>query len=121
MSLPRIDKAMGADEEMLLMNEDGRTIRRAGNESKKPLLPVGVWAKIESLRVNVAVRIGTNSERTFFSSKEFNMLLLTNRTVRIKSRGNTNVVHAYVPLENVCYYSVELDAAFEARFAKDSE
>lgn len=105
---------IGAKDPDLMNPDEDDTERRPG---RRPTLPVGVWANLASVKVKDAVRVGSESERIFFPAETYELQLLTNRTIKIKSRAKESN-HCYVPLENVGCFQVERDAAFERRFEK---
>lgn len=116
------ENSIGVDETTVMLNEDGQEIPpRIDRPSRRPLLPVGVWARLEGVRCkrDGAVKIGNKSEQLWFHTKDYDMLLLTNRTIRVVDRATNQ--HAYVPCENVAYFHVLKDAAFERRFEKTGD
>ena len=91
-----------------------------GWPARRPLLPVAVWAQLKSINLKDAVKCGNINEKFYFDTKEFLILLLTNRTVKIKNRDRSDY-HCYVPLENVRSFQVERDLQFERRIEKASD
>lgn len=106
------------DPKMLLLNEDGNVYPQNKTE-RRMALPVGVWAKLASIKTYSPVRVGEESEKNFFMSRDYDIIILTNRTVRIKQKFPKRG-HVYTPLENIVYYQVNADAAFEQRFQESS-
>lgn len=64
-------------------------------------IPIGVWLLLKSVWVAQAVKVGGDGERVFYGDKDYEILLLTNRTVKIRTRGRKSEAHVYVPLENI--------------------
>lgn len=76
---------------------------------------VSVWAHLKNLWVMSAVKVGRDGERAFFNDNEYELLLLTNRTVKIRTRGKLQESHIYVPLENVRSYEALGDESVHTR------
>lgn len=110
------------DPEMLLLNEDGTEFPQSKdkNPTRRMALPVGVWAKLQQIKLRNPVRVGEEAEKNFFMEKDYDIIILTNRTIRIKLKSPRQG-HVYTPLENVIYYQVTKDAAFEKRFQEASD
>lgn len=80
-------------------------------------LPIGIWAQAQCASVVKAVKCGSENEKNFFSEPNYQILILTNRTVKIRSR-NKPENHLYAPFENISSYQLMRDVNFERRLAK---
>jgi hypothetical protein len=80
----------------------------------RPLIPVAAWGKAKSCRFVTAVRMGKKGDQTFIVDEYYDMVLMTNRMMRISDKSKTFCV--YVPLENIGYFEVDPNTPYERGF-----
>lgn len=90
-----------------------------GRPMSAPPLPVGVWATLKSLKLVNTARMPNGTEKLWYSAPDYKILLLTNRTVKI--RDVARAVSVYTPLENVVSYEIDGGSAFEDRIQQESD
>lgn len=80
----------------------------------RPLIPVAAWGKAKSCRFVTAVRMGKKGDQTFVTDEHYDLVLMTNRMMRIADKSRSFCV--YVPLENIGYFEVDPNTPYERGF-----